>query len=102
MREILDLKWAHVDTGARPVATARQKTGKKTIVLAAPSMAVLTALPRVGQYVIAGEDPNKPRASLRPTWSSGVQTRRSVRRATCTIFVIASPASALALAWAYQ
>ena len=68
MREILDLKWAHVDIERGLLLLPDSKTGKKTIVLAAQSMAVLRGLPRVGLYVIAGDDPNKARASLRPTW----------------------------------
>jgi hypothetical protein len=33
------------------------KTGRKSIVLNAPAMAVLATLPRIGAYVIAGDNP---------------------------------------------
>src|SRR5215471_17712168 len=35
------------------------KTGKKTVVLNAPALAVIKGLDRVGQYVVAGEDPDE-------------------------------------------
>jgi integrase len=69
LREILDLKWDHVDLQRGLLLLPDSKTGEKTIVLAAPSIAVLTGLPRVGHYVIAGEDPDKPRATLRHIWA---------------------------------
>jgi len=46
------------------------KTGKKTIVLNAPALAVLSRLERVGDYVIAGDDPKKPRADLKRPWQA--------------------------------
>jgi hypothetical protein len=42
---------------------ADSKTGKKAIVLNAPALAVLNELERVGQYVIAGDSLEKPRAA---------------------------------------
>ena len=39
------------------------KTGKKAIVLNAAALAVIAALPRAGAFVIAGDDPEKPRTT---------------------------------------
>jgi integrase len=48
------------------------KTGRKTVVLNAPAMAILAELPRVGSYVIAGDDAGaedeKPRSDLKRPW----------------------------------
>jgi integrase len=68
-REILDLKWEHVDFDRGLLLLPDSKTGKKTIVLNAPALAVLTGLDRVGPYVIAGEKMDKPRADLKHPWN---------------------------------
>ena len=54
LREILHLKWEHVDFERGLLLLPTSKTGKKTIVLNAPALAVLNALPRTSDYVIAG------------------------------------------------
>jgi hypothetical protein len=41
------------------------KTGKKSIVLNAPALAVIAAVPRVGEYVIRGDSPMQPRSDLK-------------------------------------
>src|SRR5258708_32040629 len=70
LREILGLRWEHVDLERGLLFVADSKTGKKTIVLNAPAMAVLARLPPIGAYVIAGKDAGtddeKPRADLNP------------------------------------
>ena len=52
---------------------ADSKTGKKTIVLNAPAIAVLASLPRIGRYAIAGEsagtDKERPRSDLKRPWA---------------------------------
>src|SRR5205807_6197737 len=47
-----------------------RKTRKKVIVLNATALAVLTGLPRAAEYVIAGQDPKKPRADLKRSWDA--------------------------------
>ena len=69
LREILHLRWEHVDLERGLLLLPDSKTGKKAIVLNAPAMAVLAALPSIGAYVIAGQDAGankeKPRADLK-------------------------------------
>jgi integrase len=66
LREILHLKWDHVDLERGLLLLPDSKTGKKAIVLNAPALDILTKLPRVGEYVIAGQaagtEDEKPRA----------------------------------------
>ena len=69
LREILHLKWDHVDFERGLLFLPESKTGKKTVVLNAPALAVIKGLDRVGQYVVAGDDPDDPRADLKRPWA---------------------------------
>jgi integrase len=64
LREILDLRWDHVDFQRGLLFLPDSKTGKKTIVLGLAALAVLEKLPRVGKFVIAGTEADKPRSDL--------------------------------------
>ena len=68
LREILGLKWEYVDMERGLLFLPDSKTGRKTIVLNAPALAVLSALQRVGAYVILGDDPEKSRHDLNRPW----------------------------------
>lgn len=72
LREILHLEWKHVDLERGLLLLPDSKTGKKTIVLNAPAMEVLSNLSRIGRYVIAGESAGtadeKPRSDLKRPW----------------------------------
>ena len=70
LREILHLKWEHVDLERGLLFLANSKTGKKTVILNAPALAVLTGLDRLGSYVVPGDDPEKPRADLKRPWEA--------------------------------
>ena len=74
LREVLHLKWEHVDLGRGLLLLPDSKTGKKTIVLNAPALSLLEGLTRVGTYVIAGDSAatsnEKPRADLKRPWTS--------------------------------
>jgi integrase len=74
LREILHLKWDHIDFERGLLFLPTSKTGKKTIVLNAPALAILTSLPRVGEYVIAGTSAGskdeKPRSDLKKPWKA--------------------------------
>jgi len=82
LREILGLEWAHVDLDRGLLFLPDSKTGRKTVVLNAPAMAVLASLPRIGRYVIAGaaagSKDEKPRADLRRPWET-VCRRASIK-----------------------
>ena len=73
LREVLHLKWDDADLERGLLFLPDSKTGRKTIVLSAPAVEILKALPRVGVYVIAGEsaglDDEKPRADLKRPWA---------------------------------
>lgn len=73
LREVLHLKWDHVDFDRGLLLLPESKTGKKTIVLNAPALAVLSGLTRVGTYVIAGDraglPDERPRSDLKRPWA---------------------------------
>ena len=70
LREILHLRWRDVDLPHALFTIVDGKTGRRTVWLNAPALAVLDALAaiRIGDFVIAGEDPDKPRADLQKPW----------------------------------
>jgi integrase len=68
LREILHLRWDEVDFDRGVLALPDSKSGKKLVMLAAPALAVLSALPRLGSCVIPGTDPNRPRHDLQKPW----------------------------------
>jgi integrase len=68
LREILGLKWSYVDFERGLLLLPDSKTGRKTIVLNAPALAVLSELPRIGPFVIPGDGPDSPRHDLSRPW----------------------------------
>lgn len=66
--EILHLRWEQVDFERAMLFLPDSKTGRKPILLNAPAMEVIAGLPRTSAYVIAGNDPEKPRADLHRPW----------------------------------
>src|SRR5215475_1553433 len=69
LREIL-----HLERGL--LFLADSKTGRKTVILDAPARAVLSGLDRIGSYVVAGDDPEKPRADLKRPWEAVARRAR--------------------------
>jgi integrase len=78
LREILHLKWEHVDIERGLLFLPESKTGRKTVILNAPALAVLTGLERLGSYVVPGDDPEKPRADLKRPWAAVSKRARLV------------------------
>ena len=74
LREILKLKWQHVDLERGLFLLPDSKTGAQSIILNAPALAILSELKRVGAHVIAsqsaGTEREKPRADLNRPWRS--------------------------------
>jgi integrase len=69
LREVLKLKWSEVDLERGLLFLGDSKTGRKTVVLGAPALEILTSLARVGDYVIAAADPKAHRADLNRPWA---------------------------------
>ncbi|MBT9292965.1 site-specific integrase [Prosthecodimorpha staleyi] len=73
LREILGLRWSEVDFERGLLLLPDSKTGRKTIILNAPALRVLSELPRIGGYVIAGGtaglDGERPRSDLKRPWA---------------------------------
>jgi integrase len=69
LREILHLRWANVDFDRGMLNLSDSKTGRKSVILNAPALAVIGRLPRIGEYVIQGEQTHKPRSDLKRPWA---------------------------------
>jgi len=70
LREILHLRWEHVDIERGCLFLPDSKSGRKTVILNAPALAVLSTLEQVSAYVIPGDDPEKPRHDLKRPWDA--------------------------------
>jgi integrase len=70
LREILHLRWDHVDLERGCLFLPDSKSGRKTVILNAPALAVLSRLDRVGPYVVPGDDPERPRHDLKRPWDA--------------------------------
>jgi integrase len=68
LREILHLRWSEVDIERGMLWLSDSKTGPRAVVLNAPALDVLNGLERIGTYVIAGDNFNKPRSDLKRPW----------------------------------
>jgi integrase len=68
--EILTLRWAHVSEEHECLLLPDSKTGRKTIRLNAPALAVLHDIPRLegNPYVICGERPGRHLVNLEKPW----------------------------------
>jgi len=70
LREILHLRWEHVDFERGYLFLPDSKSGRKTVILNAPALAALNALERVGPYVVPGDDLAQPRHDLKRPWDA--------------------------------
>ncbi len=67
--EVLNLRWSEVDFERGLLLLPDSKTGRKAVVLNAPALLLLSELPSVGDYVVLGDDPEKPRGDLNKPWN---------------------------------
>jgi integrase len=70
LREILHLRWEHVDLERGLLFLPDSKSGRKTVILNAPALTVLNDVQRVGPYVVPGDDPERPRPDLKRPWDA--------------------------------
>jgi integrase len=70
LREILHLRWEHVDFERGCLFLPDSKSGQKTVIRNAPALSVLNGLERVGPYVVPGDDPDHPRHDLKRPWDA--------------------------------
>lgn len=74
LREILHLRWEHVDLERGLLLLPDSKTGRKTIILNAPALLIVDGLDSASPFVIPGESPEKPRSDLKRPWAA-ISTR---------------------------
>jgi integrase len=68
LREILHLRWEHVDFQCGTVLLLDSKTGRRRVPLGAAALRILADLEHASDYVIAGLDPKTPRSDLQRPW----------------------------------
>lgn len=68
--EILKLRWSEVDFERGMLHLPDSKTGRKVVYLGDAVVKVIESLPRTGEYVIGGSDPDKPRTDLKRPWDA--------------------------------
>jgi integrase len=73
LREILNLRWESVDLERGMLFLPDSKTGRKTIVLSAPAIAVLESLDHEGIYVIEGKNADQPSSDLKKPWAAATK-----------------------------
>lgn len=70
LREILHLRWEYVDIERGCLFLPDSKSGRKTVILNAPALAVLNAQERISPYVVPGDDVEQPRHGLKRPWDA--------------------------------
>lgn len=68
LREILHMKWEDIDFERGLLVLPESKTGKRFVVLNGPAVEILKSLERISPYVIASDNPDKPRHDLKRPW----------------------------------
>ena len=71
-QEILNLRWSEVDFDRGALHLPDSKTGRKTILLNAPALAVLSSLPRVdgNPHVVPGSKAGAPLSDVNRPWDT--------------------------------
>lgn len=67
--EVCNLRWQDLDLDRGFAMLEDSKTGRRPVYLPSAAVAVIKATPKVGPYVVAGQDPKKPYQSLTAAWA---------------------------------
>lgn len=72
LREILHARWEQVDFERGLLNLPDSKSGKKSIILSAPALAVLASLPRIAgnPHIVPGKTDGQPRTDLKRPWAA--------------------------------
>jgi integrase len=72
VNEILHARWDWLDTEHGLLNLPTSKTGRKSIFLPAPALAILASLPRLANnpFIFPGQKPGQPRLKLWKRWTS--------------------------------
>ena len=70
LREILNLRWEEFDRDRGMLFLPDSKTGRKPVILSGAALAVLEEIPRIGDYVVSGRDPDRARRDLKRPWEA--------------------------------
>ncbi len=69
LSEVLRAKWSDMDLATGVWRLPTTKSGKPQVMPLAPgTVALLGSTPRLGEYVVAGRNPEKPRYDLKKPW----------------------------------
>lgn len=70
LREVLHARWADVDMERGILTLPDSKTGKRPVILGEAALEIIRSHPRSSAFIIAGRDPEKPRADLQRPWAA--------------------------------
>ena len=76
--EILNLRWREVDLERGLLHLPDSKTGRKVVLLGEAAVKIIGSLPRVGEYVIFGTEPDQPRTDLKRPWNA-IRARAGIK-----------------------
>ena len=68
--EILNLRWEEFDRDREMLFLPDSKTGRKPVILSGAALAVLQEIPRVGDNVVSGKDPDRARRDVKRPWEA--------------------------------
>ena len=78
LSEILGLRWEDVDIDAGLLRLRSPKAGRPQVApLSKHSIAMLKRLKHASAYVVAGRDPEKPRADLKGPWERAIDLAKN-------------------------
>jgi integrase len=81
LREIINAKWEYVDLDRALLNLPNSKTGKKSIFLSAPALAILAGMQHAegNPHIIPGGKPGQPRSDLDRPWAAIIKEAKLER-----------------------